>query len=384
MGLMVALVVGASLIVPLVTAQDYDYPPPLDPPPPPAPTRPEPPAIPEPPEAPVPHFQAEGNTYQGRHVTFTYDPTTGVVTDFARTGSEPIFSSVTVVGASPVGDPLVVGSIFRANLTFGMIQIHDNPTGLIQVYLNHSTTVEYILGAVEGRIDDRVPGNRSVLVEQDGKPLGVLFSAHGTVDLTEEGIEVELQEPGLILFRMAPVISRGAEVSLLLGVAAGRIKAEVTLAMEDGRLDADRAIYRPSLQVDPYGSRPNRVVVVVSDDEREEGTVLLLRLHRSIFSVTSARQVTITFDDEVVPVAATLEDVLFQTGRLPSDVVAFTLEDPVFLQVLVYIPGFSTHVIAVQGIPPGAIILDNPSIIALGVGALVAVLAGVALLRRRR
>jgi hypothetical protein len=65
-------------------------------------------------------------------------------------------------------------------------------------------------------------------------------------------------------------------------------------------------------------------------------------------------------------------------------VVAFTLEDPVFLQVLVYIPGFSTHVIAVQGIPPGAIILDNPSIIALGVGALVAVLAGVALLRRRR
>lgn len=312
-------------------------------------------------------LEVDNGTVDGRYVAFSFDEAAGTLTAYTVGGTE-YFAQVRAPGSF---EAQARGASVSFEGDDFVIAVHDNPTGLLRIRANNTTTVQLGLAAgVEAvangsRIDVKA-GNASAFVTNATLSGSDLVVGHG-----------------LFLQRGATVAATAkanspAESKIEEAIAAGHVAARAhvlsegtdVLAFDDAHMQARKS-----------ANGSHRFIV---DANLTEGRAFVVDfapglLKAGELGVLYYDEVNGTLEPAMIQRAASLEDVLdLQPGEAPK---YWAIEDLAGHHVVVAVPHFSVHAFDVYsiGVTPSAMI---------GVGlvaavALVAVLAVGAYVGRR-
>lgn len=336
-------------------------------------------------EGPWEHFGPPGDSgeYEGQYIRFAFDARSGQVKDYERVDGRKLMAMVDV--GTPLHEPKVEGARFAARGNGTLLVIHDNPTALLQVFVNSSTTIRLRLAPFEYEPGDGISSSR-VLFLRDRDVRGALIVSQGTLQDGGEVMVANIEAGGLLVFRLRPPgdeVSPGLASSLLSEIARRRFGAEIDLQLRDGRAEWAAMHYRRNMDVRLVRVAPNGMDVEVSDSEAR-GTVVLFRLSQGLIRLGRQEALRVTLDGSTLSATPTPNGVLnaedsdTQTASYYPVVVRGHLA-----LLLVYIPHFSVHSLSVGAAPPGAVILDGPSLGVILAGVAIVATAALVIFRRR-
>jgi len=316
-------------------------------------------------------FTAVDEDYYGKYVNFSYNSSTGEITNFTL-GGTPVFSSILIDDWSP--DMKLKGSEIRFETKFQSmgedgveritLEIHDNPKGLIKVDVKGSRNVTFVLADdISGEVGDlknavNLSGELNGTLVQIGHENGTVdFSTDGDKNFTANVTDAKL------MFRTHPVtVMTQAQFihreRVTTGIMAGDVGAEVDI--EGG--DSTSTVVYDSLNISIEQVENNTVSIDISS-ELSQGTTVSLSVSNDILEVMQEENVTILFDGEQIQMADNYEDIMNpdDDGGAAEYLVVVDSESGV-VEVLVSIPHFSAHSITITTGGAGAALPDGATI----------------------
>ncbi|KAF5425484.1 MAG: putative membrane protein YkoI, partial [Candidatus Methanocomedens sp.] len=302
-------------------------------------------------------FTAVDEDYYGKYVNFSYNSSTGEITNFTL-GATPVFSSILIDDWSPVikhsGSEIRFEMKSKSNndddedgVERITLEIHDNPKGLIKVDVKGNRNVTFVLAdGISGDVDVsekllNLSGALNGTLVQIGHENGTVdFSTVGNKNFTAKVTDAKL------MFRTHPVtVMTQAQFNhrnqVTTGIMAGDVGAEVDIEDED----SSSTVVYDSLNISIEQVENNTVSINISS-ELSQGTTVSLSVSSDILEVMQEENVTILFDGEQIQMADNYDDIMNpdDDGRAAEYLVVVGSED---VEVLVSIPHFSAHTITI-------------------------------------
>lgn len=288
-------------------------------------------------------FTYADGTATGRFVTFSLDPVTGVLRDYAvRSGNSTtsFFATVTPSGFVGNGTPAVHGarlSLDGQNATFSA---HNNPTGLFQ-YRGEGLSVAFEAASGATVTADN---NRTATVAISGQHGHVIATGNGT--LTVSGTTITVSGAHGVLFAAHPTGNESGMATANLhavrdALTQDRVGGMLSVVNADGAAVTDATYMGVAMRARNVSQ--GRANVTVSSPE-PAGKSVVIFLDETVVNGTQGANVTVTLDGRPVPRAANAAAALnASTGQGVFHVTNATQG----VQVIVSVPGFSEHDIGI-------------------------------------
>jgi len=313
----------------------------------------------------------------GGYISFQIDETTGTINDYTiLTESEDItiFEGIEIQDFD-VQDLRVQGSVFQVSNETIQVIVHDNPTGMFHAVSN-DTGMTISFRVAEGiQISDGVPeclgcdDFESVLVYSD-EFYGILYTDEGTITVDSDGDDNYINittAKDHVIFRMKPVFSHnGMDDQIMQAMMKNRIAGEISLIVRDGCAVTNTMEYQNHFRIRAMEAEQNRIVLQVSS-ENHEGKVVIVNMDRETLR-TQDREIEVRLDGLGVEPTDNPLEVLYASGAEMDDCRYMLVETEDSVQLLVYVPSFSTHLLSIESILPGEEIFGLPGVLAI-VGA---------------
>jgi len=222
----------------------------------------------------------------GRFVDFYFNESTGTISQYrvkvySRNGIETldVFESIVVnIEASEVR---VMGSIFMAKGTQGMIIVHDNPAAVIHHIIWNSTNVVYNIGAdfyATTTYRNYTFPNVAWLLSNTTNLTGSVIAGNGTMNVESKKIEVSLSS-AQASFRLHSLHRYGHPL-LALHYASGKVGAEISLSLRNDMVLDDIAAYREDIRAQVLEMNEARLRLRIEGEG--SGTVIALTLENQV------------------------------------------------------------------------------------------------------
>ncbi|WP_410509112.1 MAST domain-containing protein [Methanosarcina hadiensis] len=315
------------------------------------------------------YFMRHGRFAYGNYTTFSFDPDTGEVNNFAVSG-DLIFDQITVSGFA-FKEERVAGAVAVYEGDDSQIFIHDNPMGITQIRAFADKTVVFDLAEeVEASMETEVSDDSedAIIVKvTKNNFVGYLIVfknslAAASGDEPLEGLDVEVSDNrvtvtlvnnSVAMFRATPmnpalmqpgyVYSSGAaHIHQVLNreIARGRVGAEITLRA--GGNNASVVNYT-SVGVHIRERDRDRIVLRVNSD-LPEGRVITVNVDNETINLSNPDRIRLHIDGQVIERAENI-DVLFAGGNRP---LCHLLQENETATMAVYIPEFSEREIIID------------------------------------
>ncbi len=320
---------------------------------------------------------------QGDFIFFDLNESTGVISDFGLNtteGEKVLLENISIEGFVP-DDISVLGSLIKVSGENGSVVLHDNPTGLVHLFMDDDVEMTIILAGdlrviEEKELDD--DGNYShQLVISDGRSEGMIGS-DDRFDISENGTKVRCESDDLMV-KFLPQLTihqNWRERLLMQAIQDGQVATEVTLSTNGGRSSYDLLSYDQQLKVKVQDVRRNSFQFYVGGDN-DLGAVLLIRTDEGTMDLTERPRIMI--DGQRIPMVEEPMELLFEEPETAC-FGAFT-ENGVH-QMVVFLPAGTLGTLTVEGVEPLSALLTPLGLtMVLGAIGLVA-LAAVAVFRR--
>lgn len=342
-------------------------------------------------------FTYSNGVADGYFVDFLYSESSGEVIDYMlriRNESINIFKKVTISGFEPES-PVVHGSVFRvANESIQMI-IHDNPTGMYHVVANVTPLqVSFRLAdgvSITGTFGTNIGGGhdkKEAVIISKGDFRGIISTDCGKISAWHDGDDTIIDvviENDHVMFRALPIVpgrNMVAEMALFNAILQNRLCCEVSVVVRNNDAAYEIMQYDHRFQVRVLSAAVNRIALELSS-ENHEGRLLVLTFDRESL-VVQKHQTVVRIDGISINKSVDPLEVFFSSGDELDDAVYTVLHNDDVVQVLIYLPNFSTHVIEVESISIIAGILSPVGIVAIVAATAIVCVSGIMLLHARK
>lgn len=293
---------------------------------------------------------ANGNA-SGRFVTFTLDPATGALTNYAvlaNNSTSAFFARVAPTGFTGNGTPKVHGATLvldGGNQTFAA---HNNPTGLF-AYRGENVSVAFTLAP--GANATAESGNRSAQVTVGNLHGHVILNGNGTLNVSATTITATSADPmGGVLFAAHPSGPDAGVATANLhamrdAVAQGRLGGILSVVDADGAAVGDATYLGVAMRARNVSQ--GRVNVTVSSPD-PAGKSVVIQLDGSIVNASQLASLAVTLDGRAIPRAANATNALLSAPGTPGAAWFVSNGTGGGVQVIVDVPGFSEHDIGIS------------------------------------
>jgi hypothetical protein len=176
----------------------------------------------------------------------------------------------------------------------------------------------------------------------------ILVTGNSELIVSERTIEVNLSVGASALFRAIPRLGvsiwHEKQAMLCDAIAAGNLGAELSLIVRAGTWVEDHI---PYLNVDmkTIKAEQGRVKIEVSST-LDEGKVVVINIDMESIELDAIEELEILYDGAEVPLVEDIDVVLECTAA--TIICHISVSDDSIVQIFIYIPGFSTHIITLQ------------------------------------
>lgn len=331
------------------------------------------------------------NRIRGAFVEAVMDPTTGGLMDYRLVAGVvrfPVFARVAVDA-----DPGACVSVDDgpASVTWACsavsVRVHNDPT---RALLYHATGGPVGLNLTAAPDVFLAPQSGSVLVAGTGfrgqvTLLGSEADGSGLLEVSGPDLRVSLPQGAKLAFRAQPQDDEGAvgswaQDAIFRSLDRHRLGGELFLVALEGSVMKDAVPYGDLT----FASRlvaPDRLEIEVVGD-RPTGALVAVNLHRDVLDFQDLDRLVVELDG--VPLERTHNvDILPDASN--EEPLYYAARGPNGLLLLVHLPELSTRVLTIrQLVDPLFLEPTTQTLLLVGLGALVTVLAAAVLFRRGR
>lgn len=322
---------------------------------------------------------------EGKHIFFTLNETTGLISDFGINTSEGrkvLLDNISIEGFVP-SEVQFLGSLVKISNEDDSLTMHDNPTGLMHAKMKQPTLVSIELAGDLVVIEERE------LVEEEEESYQLVLSDNitgGTIisdrpfDVRENGMVIETECKD-ILIRFLPQndAERGwMETVLMEAVEDGRISAEVILAMEGENAWSEVAPYNAAVQVEVLSLQQNRFQIEMGG-ENAAGILLLVHAEEPLMKMVEER-LRVELGGEYLQLEQEPMVLLYEH---PDEPCYALIDEGDANQMLIYLPAATLGVVTVEEVSPWASLLSPAGLIMTAGAVALVLMAGFMVFRRR-
>ncbi|QLH75036.1 MAG: hypothetical protein HPY73_06015 [Methanomassiliicoccales archaeon] len=336
-------------------------------------------------------FNLNDGVASGKFVTFMIDEENVNISDFKlRSNVEMIqlFDFLAIEGYElNKNDVKVTGSILKIGKAALSIKMHDNPTGMVQIKnQGEERRIKILLaeGINASKIDNE--GNQTIILITGIGIRGSIINQNGSVDIedTDQGVYINMTAApnDNLMIRFHPMIGeRNGEMenAVFQGLMGGVLGAELSISSDEDGVDYEDLNYDASIRVKVEEAEHEKVVIEVSSDVHS-GRVILVNMDKKIVSGTG--DISVKVDGSDVEVVA-IDGVVPSAIASEDDAVSALADADGVVQILIYIPSFSSHDISIV---PSYVKEDEHGMLEWGMALIGAIavlsLAGYVLIRR--
>jgi hypothetical protein len=321
---------------------------------------------------------------RGEFIFFDLNESSGIISDFGLNtteGEKVLLENISIEGFVPE-DIAILGSLIKMSGENGSVVLHDNPTGLIHLFMDDDVEITIVLAGEIRVIEEKELDDSSNLSHQlvisDGRSKGMIGS-DGRFDVSENGTKVRCKSSDLMVkfLPQLTVHQNWRERLLMQAIQEGRVAAEVTLNTDGGESTYDLLSYRKELKVKVQDVQRNRFQFSVGGDN-QLGAILLIRTDEGTMNMVQERP-RVMIDGEEMRMVEEPVELLFEEPEVACYGV-FTDGD--IHQMVVYLPAGTLGTLTVEGVDDRLELL-SPQGLAMAIGAIgLVTLAAVAVLRR--
>ena len=367
---------------------------------------------------------------RGRFVSLDFNTSSGVMSNYMQAqGNSTVFTSISASGNGTIGvnnpspvyptlQPIVAGNVFFYGNNTVVYQIHNNPSLVSNFYLSNgsltfavanglnvstykpvktdvghedlnSSSVNYTGVSLGDQYD--VPASSTIVFIHNSTFKGSLF-VHGagvSVNNTTGTITLSTNGTAKVSFVAPPGLQdlkSTVRDAVQYAIDHGKLAALVVLG-GPGNASSNLSVnYNNTMGVQIQNVKTGSVTVKVNST-LHEGTNFAIFVPNGVISNNS--RITLTFDSQTITLSKTLGSVVNATSTTQATFYYVSVNGGTL--VVVHVPHFSTHTIQIStassttgntGFP--SLTGQNGIYLAVGIAAVIAVIAGVSLARRRK
>lgn len=363
----------------------------------------------------------------GRFVTMQYNATTGTIFNFTDNLTKAtVFNQINATGNGSIGNgymtpvfptqqPIIVGNVFYFANNTAIYQLHDNPSMVSNYYIsngtmtmnvsssmnvhifhplrndvNHETFSANYSGYTNVELGDQydVQSSSTIVFIQNSSFRGSLFIHGANVSVNNNVLSISTNKTAHITFVAPPGLQklrRDLGAGLQYGIDHGKLAALIVLGTP-GQTGSNVSVnYNGSMQISVQNVTTNKVFLKVSS-KMHEGTNFAIFVPNNVIQNNS--KITVMFDNQTITLTKGLNSVINATSTTQASFYFVTTSGGTL--VVIHVPHFSTHTIEIVN---SAVVNTNPSptipggtalYAALGIIAVIAVIAGVTMRRRKK
>lgn len=365
----------------------------------------------------------------GRYMSLQYNTSSGVISNFMATQTNTtVFTQISTSGNGSIGNsipvpvfpnaqPIVVGSVFYYVNSTVVYQFHNNPSLLSNFFLSNGTMTLKVDSGLN--VSTYKPLKQDVSQENINSTAN--FSQFSNVDL---GDQFDVQSSSTIVMLhnstfAASLFVGGANVTVngnTVVISTNRtahvtfvsppglqgeprvVKNALQYAIDHGKLAAVLVLgapgqsssnisvnYNGSMQISVQNVTSNKVLLKVSS-KHHEGTNFAIFVPNNVIQNNS--KISVKFDNQTITLTSGVGSVVNATSTTQASF--YFMKTNGGTLVIIHVPHFSTHSIEIVN---SAVSTGNPSptipdhgilYAALGIVAVIAIIAGVTLSRRKK
>lgn len=361
----------------------------------------------------------------GSFVSLQFNASTGVINNYTDSLSNAtVFNEISAKGNGSMGNgypgpvfqalqPIVVGSVFYYANNTVVYQVHNNPVELSNFFLSNGTmtfnassnlnvsvynppkydvnrenvNANYTnISNVDLGDQYDVQSSSTVVFLHNSTFTASLFVNGGNVSVSGNTIEVNATNVAHITFVAPPGLQKekkDVQDALQYAINHGKLAAMVVLGAPGQNNSNVSVNYNGSMQILVQNVTSNKVFVQVSS-KMHEGTNFAVFVPNNVISNLS--KISLKFDNQTITLTKNMGAVLNATSSVNASFYYVQVNGGTL--VVIHVPHFSTHTIEIVN---GSISTGNtPRIhqgdtlyIGLGIVAVIALVAGVSLRRRK-
>ncbi|AKA49072.1 hypothetical protein IX51_08125 [uncultured archaeon] len=361
----------------------------------------------------------------GRFVSMQYNATAGTIYNYMDSmGNMTIFNSISAAGNGSIGNtylgpvfptlqPIVAGSVFYYSNNTVVYQMHDNPAMVSNYYLSNGTLTMNVSSGLnvstynppkEDVSHQSLPANFSTNVDlgdqydvQSSSTIvflhnntftGSIFVNGANVSVNGSSVSISTNQTAHITFVAPPglqKVKRSVESDLQYGINHGKLAAVLVLGAPGQSSSNVSVNYNGSMQIAVQNVTANKVLLKVSS-KMHEGNNFAIFVPNNVIQNNS--KITVKFDNQTITLTSGVGSVINATSTTQASFYYVTTNGGTL--VVIHVPHFSTHSIEIvnsavsPSSPSGSMPNGEILYIGLGIVAVIAVIAGVSLTRRKR
>jgi hypothetical protein len=283
-------------------------------------------------------MHSAGNAF-GEYVTFTIESETGNILDYGIAGSTLFDINIADFNYGSMSES---GAVTRISNIDGstLIQLHDNPTGVINILTSKSISLSFILadGVTATKQNDLV------LIESDSV-VGYL-TGRGTISISvsESGSEINIDaSPGsVIVFRTSPVnmpMFEHMHRRLSQEIARNRLGMEIALG---SNMTYSAINYSPEMRVRIRAMEQDRIRMQINSTN-PAGRLIGINLDNTSLMIGAHDRLRIYYDE--IPLECVNDSNMVFNGTDRPMCWISPVQDRARAQLLIHVPDFSQHTI---------------------------------------
>lgn len=366
---------------------------------------------------------------QGRFVSLQYNTTSGTISNMmAHPSNLTVFTQISASGNGSIGNgnaapllpntqPIVVGSVFYYVNNTVVYQLHDNPSMVSNYFLSNGTLSFTVANGLNistynppkedvshqninstanfskfTNVDlgDQfdVQSSSTIVMIHNSSFAGSLFVHGANVSVNGSRVIITTNQTAHVAFVAPPGlqdIRKNVSNDLQYAIDHGRLAAVVVLGAP-GQSSSNLSVnYNGSMQVSVQNVTSNKVLLKVSS-KHHEGTNFAIFVPNNVIQNNS--KISVKFDNQTITLTSGMNSVINATSTTQASF--YFMQTSGGTMVVIHVPHFSTHSIeivnsaAISGTNPPSLPNGYVLYLALGIVAAIAIIAGVALVRRKK
>ncbi|MHB8547819.1 MAG: autotransporter outer membrane beta-barrel domain-containing protein [Thermoplasmataceae archaeon] len=370
------------------------------------------------------HYNQTTGAVIGSFVSFSIDTNTSVVSNFySELTSNTVFTSISLNGNTnfsfnqgtpvfPSGKPIVVGSIFVLGTNSTIVAVHDNPAIVSRfIFDNGSATFNLGTGmnatvynttgedhAVSEDVADNqsaasnialgtdhsIEGGRQAVYIHGNGFRGFLLVGNANVTLTNGStVVVTSTHIGMVGLVAPPGLqgsSQRAIDDLEWAIIHNKVGSEMTLNNVNGSIDHLSVSYNNSISLNLTNVQSGKIVMAVSSLQHV-GNVVAVFVSNSVFA--NGSKITVSFDNTVISMTS-FNGTINSTSATTAVYTVLHVQGGLLL--LIHVPHFSNHTIAISYVQPGSTSLipgGSGAVVVIGIVIVVVAVAAVMVTRKK-
>ncbi|MCD6411982.1 MAG: hypothetical protein J7L20_06135 [Thermoplasmata archaeon] len=282
-------------------------------------------------------IETEDGYVIGNFVRFIFNDSSIIDYTILREESITVFDLIHIEGFEGAMDNRSVGSVWFALGKNAMIEVHDNPVRLIKITSIDNCSITFLLSA-----DINANKTSSKIIEISGKVNGSLvLTGEGSIKVQNNTIYANISKSSNIMFLIHP------ELNATIAIPKQALHEKILVkAMEKGKLCARLIIDMVnSSDAMEFGNttlsckfEKNKIKIQVNGTGEEK--ILVIDLSHKVFNTS---KLVVKLDNEELPLIS-YDTLLNMTGEEPACAI---MNGSNGLQLLIYIPRFSSHFIEI-------------------------------------